>query len=300
MKFFIITKETNQLGNRLFQFSHILATSKENNAIVFHFGFQPYHQYFEFSTCGPLPVVPRISKISSRLLIFLFIKLKKYIDKKTNNKRFSSFLPFFPFLYFKSGWNSTNEELSGLIDLHQAAQASAIKNHTVVFFDGPLFQNFPALSKHQTIIREYFTPLNTHLTAAKKIARIAKGQADILIGVHIRRGDYKDFIGGKYYYSYAEYAELMWRIIPLFPKQKVSFLICSDDSPEFSDFPDLNIHFSSGHIIEDLYALAHCDYIIGPPSTFSAWAAFWGEKPYFHVEHPKTHISIDSFSLFFG
>jgi hypothetical protein len=40
-----------------------------------------------------------------------------------------------------------------------------------------------------------------------------------------------------------------------------------------------------GHFIEDLYALASCDYIIGPPSTFSQWASFYGNVPRYMVNY---------------
>jgi hypothetical protein len=29
----------------------------------------------------------------------------------------------------------------------------------------------------------------------------------------------------------------------------------------------------------DLHALARCDYIFGPQSTFTQWASFYGNKP---------------------
>jgi len=31
--------------------------------------------------------------------------------------------------------------------------------------------------------------------------------------------------------------------------------------------------------IEDLYLLGYCDYIVGPNSSFSQWASFWGGVP---------------------
>jgi hypothetical protein len=44
--------------------------------------------------------------------------------------------------------------------------------------------------------------------------------------------------------------------------------------------------------VEDLYAFAGCDLLVGPPSTFTAWAAFYGEVPLLHVEDPRAPLSL--------
>ncbi len=44
-------------------------------------------------------------------------------------------------------------------------------------------------------------------------------------------------------------------------------------------FSKLQVTFGTGDLIEDMYALASCDYLIGPPSTFTMWASFYGKVP---------------------
>ena len=39
------------------------------------------------------------------------------------------------------------------------------------------------------------------------------------------------------------------------------------------------VRAASRHFITDLYCMASCDGIIGPPSTFSQWASFYGKVP---------------------
>jgi len=39
------------------------------------------------------------------------------------------------------------------------------------------------------------------------------------------------------------------------------------------------VTFGTGDLIEDMYAFARCDYLIGPPSTFTLWASFYGCVP---------------------
>ena len=48
--------------------------------------------------------------------------------------------------------------------------------------------------------------------------------------------------------------------------------------------------------ITDLYALSKCDYIIGPPSSYSQWASFIGDVPLCPLLDSNMDISMDSFS----
>jgi hypothetical protein len=64
-----------------------------------------------------------------------------------------------------------------------------------------------------------------------------------------------------------------------FPGRKVSFLICSDEPRNEAEFPGLSVGPGPGSAVGDLNALARCDYIMGPPSTYTQWASFYGNKP---------------------
>lgn len=50
----------------------------------------------------------------------------------------------------------------------------------------------------------------------------------------------------------------------------------------------------------DMYALSQCDYIIGPPSTFNAWASFVGDVPLFSLYKRDLTLSLDKLELFPG
>jgi hypothetical protein len=57
-----------------------------------------------------------------------------------------------------------------------------------------------------------------------------------------------------------------------------AFFICSNEVIDRNNFEKLLVLSEERHFMVDLYSLAACDVIIGPPSTFSQWAAFYGEK----------------------
>lgn len=55
-----------------------------------------------------------------------------------------------------------------------------------------------------------------------------------------------------------------------------------------------------GHFIEDMYTLAECDYIFGPPSTYTMWASFYGKRPLQKIREKNQRIDFDKFELDYG
>jgi hypothetical protein len=47
----------------------------------------------------------------------------------------------------------------------------------------------------------------------------------------------------------------------------------------------------------DLYALAGCDWILGPLSTFSQWAAFFGNKPLLFLHSQNDSVKLNRFGF---
>ena len=125
-----------------------------------------------------------------------------------------------------------------------------------------------------------------------------KGPEDILVGLHLRRGDYATYRGGEYYYDDATYAAFLRRVSAEFPGQRLRFLFCSNeaiDPAAFAEFSHFTIPDATGP--EDLYALSRCDYILGPPSTYSMWASYYGRVPLIFLESADTPIKREDFSF---
>jgi hypothetical protein len=47
----------------------------------------------------------------------------------------------------------------------------------------------------------------------------------------------------------------------------------------------------------DLFSLAACDYIMGPPSTFTLWASFFGGVPLYTINNSSDSLRIESFAI---
>lgn len=123
------------------------------------------------------------------------------------------------------------------------------------------------------------------------------------LGIHIRRGDYRNFQGGRFLYSDEQYLNVIRSFLSLFPQQQVHLYICGNDPHLDKEYylqqlPACQVTFPDGNPGEDLCLLSHCDYLIGAPSTFSLVAAMYRDLPLYWVEDPALQVSQDSFKHF--
>ena len=122
-------------------------------------------------------------------------------------------------------------------------------------------------------------------------------EGKIIVGVHVRRTDYKEWNNGAYYYGYETYRSFMEQIVK-FSDKAVHFVICSDEKLEKGVFDPIKgqVTISDNDFMTDLSILSLCDYIIGPPSTFASYASFYGNTPRFTIYNETDKIS--SFAAF--
>jgi len=150
--------------------------------------------------------------------------------------------------------------------------------------------------KHFNQIKHILTPAKLITDEVDTFFSIKRNQCDILVGVHIRYGDYRNFIDGRYFYTIPEYQTIMLHIKSLFSEKKVLFFISSNENIDLSLFTRIECFaMPSTFSVKDLYGLSLCDYIIGPPSTFSAWASLYQNVPLYFIENLNEHISLNNF-----
>lgn len=124
------------------------------------------------------------------------------------------------------------------------------------------------------------------------------------IGLHIRRGDYSRWNGGRYFYSDAQYIELA-RKLAEYAGGKADIFICGNDpSLDEAAFraaletPAVKLIFPKGNPAEDLCLLSECDMLAGPPSTFTLVAAMYRDLPLYWVKDPAAPLDAASFGRF--
>lgn len=279
----IIGNRNGRLANRLFHFSHFLSNAYEYKYTLYYPFFKEYYKFFELNDSSAildieyLPKAPNTNLILRRTIqriIQLLISLKL-----TNNPVYRIIIPF-P----KSTFDLSN---------HDFIKESKFK---IVIPYGFAFRDYYSFNKHQDLIRKYFKLNEPYLSNVRNTTS-NKDKRKKLIGIHMRKGDYKNWRSGKYYYEDEKYVTILYQIEKLF-SEEICFLICSDQKIDLVKFKQFDIKICAGSAVEDLYSLANCDYIVGPPSTYSAWASFYGLKPIYHIYDPEHKISISDFKVF--
>jgi hypothetical protein len=182
-------------------------------------------------------------------------------------------------------------DLEGL-EVHRRIQPAR-----VVFVHGWNFRAPNYLRRQARAVRDYFRPAAEYELASRKAVEPLREQAEIVVGVHIRHGDYRVWRGGKYFFPVSRYAAWMAEFAARFPGRKVGFLVCSDGPRQTQEFPGLSVSLGAGSSVGDLYALARCDYIFGPVSSFSQWASYYGDVPLLQVADSQDRLDPERFRI---
>lgn len=106
-----------------------------------------------------------------------------------------------------------------------------------------------------------------------------------IIGLHIRLGDYRDYAEGRYYYQVSDYIRWVKRFVLEYQIDNPIIAVFSDQkmTSDLFDF-DCEVFTSNNSYNVDYELMGLCDYLIGPPSTFTQWASYTYRVPYFHID----------------
>jgi hypothetical protein len=271
----IISDRPGQLGNLLFLYAQFISFGKEFEIKILNPAFHQYKNYF-VGTSG-------VSFSRNRLFYGFCFLLTKTLHRLKIKNRFVSTIVL------------SNHQQLELTD-------STVLNSKICFVQGWLFRSNDLFKKHKKEIKSFFEPTEFYKNQIEDFFLKNFGkQKSIVIGIHVRLGDYKTFENGIYYYPINKYLTLVEELSVLFAEQNPSFLICSNEKLLIDEtlIKDLKITFAPGHELLDLYCLAKCDFIAGPPSTYSMWASFYGEVPLLTLLPNQTNIAKSDFKKIF-
>ncbi len=248
-----------RLGNRLFSFSNLIAFSEMHKVPIVMPSFADYGRhfpYFERNRCCAYGFAqkerPSVLGIS---LIFVGSKLG-----------------FVPTVRFWEGrYVYFDREDSDDARVREMASAP------VVVFEGWDFCSREAIRTTREVLVTVFRPREEVLTGVHNLTASMRERADVLVGVHVRWGDYR---GTDKFFSLTDYVERMRDIRALLLPRKAAFLVFSPEEVPTERLPE-DSFVCSRNAISDMYSLAGCDYLVGPPSTFSMWASYYGGHPLF-------------------
>ncbi len=287
---FIITGKAGQLGNRLFFSAYVMSLAAKLGGRVINPGFHDFAALFTGTSGDSLSRWPaRTSMFRARWFGKITGFVMNFALRVAN--RLSLSFPGVKIL-------GLHEDRTAEYRLDNDAFLDSLRTARIVFIGGWIELRHVRFEQPDAI-RAHFTPIARHRTAVSDLISRTRASCEVLIGVHIRQGDYAGFLGGRYFFPTEAYVRAMKNAAALFPARRVGFLICSNTPQEIADPALPCIAYGTGKAIEDLYALAECDYLIGPPSTYSLWASFYGKKPLWEMHDATSTPKLDEFLIRF-
>ncbi|MCA9137455.1 MAG: alpha-1,2-fucosyltransferase [Planctomycetales bacterium] len=275
----VIARRYGQLGNRLFLYAHLIAAARHYGVELRNPSFAEYAKLFPSTRrdlwCRydehldhPTQKTKSISREPSQRSRNALMHVTQAIAKGMDFAGVRNF----PVKVIRL---KSDEEC----DLEGDRFRSAVESGRKLLLQGWMFRSGRLLHRHRASIQNHFAVSQDDRMAIDQVVDRARDDCDTLVGVHIRRGDYANFLGGKYYYEDADYARMMRGIVEQLPGRRVRFLVCSNEQLDERQFRGLRLTHGPGSALRDMYALAETNWMMGPPSTFTGWAAFIGERP---------------------
>ncbi len=187
----------------------------------------------------------------------------------------------------------------GVVELELVAQMERKRNLVVQGWEVRFYDLF---LKYKREILDLFAFLPEVEKQAENVRSLCR-PGDVALGLHIRRGDYARWQGGRYLYSDAQYAAVVRRFAELHADRGVTVFVCGNDPTLDRDFfrrelPDVNFVFAEGNPAEDLCLLSKCDWLAGAPSTFSLVASMYRDVPLYWIKDPAKEFSDSDFDRF--
>lgn len=152
-----------------------------------------------------------------------------------------------------------------------------------IYVVGWRFRNTLGLQKFHAGIVAAFKPKARHAQAVQAFMDPLRAEGRMVVGVHIRHGDYKNWNNGRYFFTFAEVRTILDSFVRFAQHngKEVLFVICSDATVDDAVFQGLPFVHGLGTEVEDLFILAATDTIIGAQSTYGTLAAYLGNVPFY-------------------
>ena len=280
----IIADKQGQLANQLVLFRDFIANAIEYQYTLIHNNFDEYLPYFE-ATASQSFAGYRI-----RTRICSLTSLNEYLQSRIVNPDYLPIKVLRKLNRLEYFSHHVYEVDNTGFDLGDPGFVRKAQTKIMIVRGWP-FSDAQSVKKHAPVIKKFFTPLPVYRQNIARLMEKIRQEADIVIGIHIRRGDYEKFENGRFFFGFDVYAQKAKELAQQFHGKKAGFLLCSNEPIDIAAFAGVRAFSGTGHFIEDLYALARCDYLIGPPSTFSAWASFYGDVPLKYIRDAQARIS---------
>ncbi len=197
-----VSRRCGRLANRLVLAANLIAYAEQHGCRVVNFTLHSYAKHFQrlrndwkcvYPSQG-VPLMDRLPWITDWLretrLCYRLVSLGRHV------------LPRMPFFRHRIQTVWEGDGVSP-IDLEATGLLAKPREMPHVFIHGWEFRAPRALVKHGDKVRRYFLPHRRHRSASREVIDRLRSQGDLVVGVHVRHGDYRHWRRGKYYYPVA-------------------------------------------------------------------------------------------------
>jgi len=289
----VISSKAGRLGNRLFLSAYFMANSLAKGYNLINPALDEYAHLFEGSFGDPYCAFPhRLGSEEEDLAgqcRSVLIKAGDFLGT------LADLIPVPGIRVIDI--RRSHDEGDRIYDLGGEDFDGHLHSRGLLVVKGWKFRDNENLLRFHGQITSYFTPVQTIRISVEEIIRSARAVGDFVIGVHIRQGDYRGWKNGVHFFETDQYAHWMRQAAALHSTKKPVFLICASDTVEKHLFEGLDVIDGPGTVVGDLHALSLCDAIMGPPSTFSAWASYRGRVPLCMLQHHQQRVVSSAFVM---
>ena len=275
---FIISIPYGRWGNRIMLFSYLISWAQKHNCQIINPSFAEYSEYFPYFKNNKLCFFPDEENNFIKILSLFSRHVNKAVKRLTLRK-FK--LPYCHIVDLENKYKNTNS-----LNIK-----SLINDKKIILFHGFLFgeRDYTLVDSNRELLNYVFSftkNINDRCFELRNNISFDK-----IIGVCMRQGDYKTYLDGKFYLNDSKYLELIKNLTSIFPEYGI-FIACEELKENFK--PDNSI-VSYQNPALNLCMLSKCDFLIGPPSTFLTWAAFYNNIEVCYIDN--TNWNRDSYNF---
>ena len=264
----IVSDKYGRLGNRLYLFSQFIIFCKKYNYELWIPGFYEYKRYFS----KKYNLLLFQSSINNYLS---FINEEDFYYSIVRVTHFIKSLKFFRQIVLTFQSDKDGNPWERILN----------NKFPVVFFEGFIFFKYKLdAGNNFELIKDIFQPASRFRKEIIEPIHSLRKDNDIICGILIRQTDYISWLKGKYFFETCDYINCINIISSVLYKYRIGFFIATDQKQNENLFLNINCILRIGEPIENLYTLSYCDFLVGPPSSFIGWSAFYGQKDLFTIE----------------
>lgn len=270
----IIYDGDGQMCNKLLFCAQVVGSAYNHNFMVKYYSFPLYDAIeYQGNEIDKL-VIKEYQPYKYRVIINVMTRIWKKITKRN--------LPYI--------FRINSKEEAKILESYLEKGSFSKKNY---FWYGWPYMDYVSLRNNVSILRNYFRFKSEIIETAKQ--KLGETKNIKIYGIHMRRGDYKAWHGGKYYFNDDVYIRLAKEIVEISVNQKVRIVLFSNEAIDENKWKisEAEIVISNNPPMLDLCMMSLCDVILGPPSSFSGWASFIGNKKRFLIDNANKKFDLE-------